>query len=117
MPTPTLLSKDELRSRKPSRAEHALLKRHPISIVLDSLKCAHNIGTILRLGDALLVEKIFICGDTIVPPNGKIRARPRGSERWVPWEYRQNAADVVRTLKEAAVTIVSAEITGASVPY
>jgi tRNA G18 (ribose-2'-O)-methylase SpoU len=110
-------TKPELRAAKPSREEFARLPRNPIFIVLDSLKMAHNIGTILRLADAVLVEKVYICGNTIVPPNYKIKQGSRGAERWVPWEYRQSAADVVTELRTRGVFIVSAELTESSTRY
>ena len=84
---------------------------------MDSLKCAHNIGTILRLSDALLVTKVFICGKTIVPPNKKIKTSSRGAERWVPWEYRESVADVISELRSNGVFIVSAEVANNSVSY
>lgn len=111
------LSKKEIRATKTGREEFLSLPRNPIYIVLDSLKCAHNIGTILRLADAILAEKVYLCGQTIVPPNAKIRSASRGAEKWVPWEYRESAAGVVGALRSSGVSIVSLEVAGASVPY
>lgn len=113
----TQLSKDSLRNHKISRKDFCNVKRNEIYIVLDSLKCAHNIGTILRLSDALLIKKVFICGDTIVPPNRKIRSGSIGAEKWVDWEYCSSALEVVKELKSKNVTIVSAEIADNSIEY
>ncbi len=93
------------------------IERNRIYVVLDSLKCAHNIGTILRLSDAALVKKIYICGNTLTPPNRKIKASSRGAEKWINWEYRDSAIDAIRELKTDGVTIVSAEIADSSKPY
>lgn len=111
------LSKDSLRLTKKSRNEFLNIKRNEIYIVLDSLKCAHNIGTILRLSDATLMKKVFICGNTIVPPNRKIKTASRGAEKWIDWEYRKNSIDVIRELKAKGVTIISAEIASSSIPF
>ncbi len=111
------LNKTELRSIKPSKHEFTKLSRNPIYIALDSLKCAHNIGTILRLSDALLVNCVYICGNTIVPPNRKIKASSRGSERWVSWEYRENIVDLIKELKNNGTFIISSEISHSSVDY
>jgi len=111
------LNKEELRSTKINRKDFISLPRNDIYIVLDSLKVAHNIGTILRLADALLVKKIYICGNTIVPPNHKIKTSSRGAERWVPWEYAENATEVVKKLKSIGVMIVSVEVTNNSIDY
>lgn len=113
----TPLSKKDLRAQKVGREEFRRLPRTPIYLVLDSLKCAHNIGAILRLADAVLAEKVYLCGKTIVPPNAKIRSASRGAEKWVPWEYRENAAAVVSDLRSAGVSIVSLEVAGSSVSY
>ena len=111
------LTKEELRNSKSKREEFVNIKRNDIYVVLDSLKCAHNIGTILRLSDSLLIKKVFICGNTIVPPNRKIKMSSRGAEKWVPWEYIPNALDIVRKLKDEGVQIVSVEVTNDSIDY
>jgi tRNA G18 (ribose-2'-O)-methylase SpoU len=111
------LNKDSLRENKLCRDDFKQIGRSNIYIVLDSLKCAHNIGAILRLSDALLIKKVFICGDTIIPPNKKIKSGSIGAEKWVDWEYHKDAAEVVRCLKKQDVTIISAEITDDSIEY
>lgn len=111
------LTKDELRKNKTKREEFKNKNRNDIYIILDSLKCAHNIGTILRLSDSLLAKKVYICGNTIIPPNKKIKSSARGAEKWVPWEYHKNPVIVAKTLKKAGVKIVSVEVTDDSIDY
>ncbi|MBF0449949.1 MAG: hypothetical protein HQK75_04545 [Candidatus Magnetomorum sp.] len=111
------LNKTEIRSKKISRSEFSNISRNPIYVVLDSLKCAHNIGTILRLSDALLVKKVYICGKTIVPPNRKIKASSRGSEKWVEWEYKKDIVKLIKEFKEQGIFIVSSEISSSSIDY
>ena len=88
------LTKDEIRSGKVCRNEFHKLKRNPISLVLDGLKCAHNVGTILRLSDALLVEKVFICGDAALPPSRKVR------KQRIPWK-RQSRLSLILQIQSA----------------
>lgn len=111
------LTKPELRQQKNNRHSFKNVKRNEIYIVLDSLKCAHNIGTILRLSDALLVKKVYICGNTILPPNKKIRTSSRGAEKWVPWEYKENIVDLIKVLKSRGIKIISSEIANTSIDY
>lgn len=111
------LTKEELRKNKERRENFKNIKRNDIYIILDSLKCAHNIGTILRLADSLLVKKVYICGNTIIPPNKKIKASSRGAEKWVPWEYHENPLDTVLKLKEQQVQIVAVEVTNNSIDF
>ena len=78
---------------------------------------AHNIGTILRLSDALLIKKVFICGNTIVPLNYKIKTSSRGAEKWVDWEYIEDASQIVKKLKKEGVEITSVEVASNSIDY
>ena len=111
------LNRTELRAKKLSRKDFLKLPRNPIYVVLDSLKCPQNIGTIIRLSDALLVKRVYLCGDTVVPPNKKIKAGSRGAEKWVPWEYRQDIVQLITELKQKGIFILSSEISTSSVNY
>ena len=111
------LTKDEIRKGKLSREDFHKLRRNPIYLVLDSLKSAHNVGTILRLSDALLIEKVYICGDGALPPSKKVRKGSLGSERWVDWEHKEDTFDTVSELKDKGVAIIIAEIATTSVDY
>ncbi|MEI6208853.1 MAG: TrmH family RNA methyltransferase [Desulfuromonadales bacterium] len=110
-------TKDELRRNKASREEFRNLPRNPVYLLLDSLKCSHNVGTIFRLADAVLAKKIYICGDSVKPSGIKVRKGSHGSERWVDWEKRDDAVSVINELKSSGISIVSAEITSGSVDY
>ncbi len=99
------LSKGELREKKIGREEFKNIPRNDIYVVLDSLKCAHNIGTILRLADSLLVKKVYI------------RSSSRGAEKWVPFEYRESSKEVVYELKKLGIEIVAVEVTDDSIDY
>ncbi|AJE03579.1 TrmH family RNA methyltransferase [Geobacter pickeringii] len=111
------LTKEEIRAGKVSRQEFDRLPRIPVTIVLDSLKCAHNVGTILRLADALLVEKVYICGNSVQVLSKKVRQGSLGAEKWVDWEYRESATEVLKELKTLGYCIVSAEISSDSINY
>jgi len=110
-------TKNELRRNKTSKHEFSNLPRNPIYLLLDSLKCSHNVGTILRLADAVLAQKIYICGDSVNPSGIRVRKGSRGSERWVDWEKRDDAVSVVKELQSRGISIVSAEIASGSDDY
>ena len=111
------LTKDEIRSGKVSREEFCQLKRNGIYLLLDNVKSSHNVGTIIRLADAVMVEKVFICGDAALPPSKKVRKGSLGSENWVDWEHREDAVEVISELKAKGISIVTAEIATTSIDY
>ena len=59
----------------------------PIIVVLDNIRSLNNIGSVFRTSDALLVEKIILCGITGTPPNKEIHRTALGAEDSVLWEY------------------------------
>jgi len=111
------LTKAEIRSGKVSREEFRKLQRSPIYLVLDDLMCAHNVGTILRLSDALLIEKVYICGDARLPTSRRVCKGSRGAERWVAWEHREDTFATVSELKSKGIWIITAEIATTSMDY
>ena len=47
-------------------------QKTPIIVILDDIRSLHNIGSVFRTSDAFLIEKIYLCGITAVPPNKEI---------------------------------------------
>jgi tRNA G18 (ribose-2'-O)-methylase SpoU len=73
-----------------------------------------NIGSFFRIADALGVEKIFLTGKSLVPPNPKIKKTSRATEKYVEYEYQEDPALVLNNLKGLGYKIVSLEITSSS---
>jgi tRNA G18 (ribose-2'-O)-methylase SpoU len=84
-------------------------KKTPISIVLDNIRSLHNIGSVFRTSDAFLIEKIYLCGITAVPPHKEIHKTALGATETVAWEYQKNVVDVLKDLKSENTTIYAVE--------
>ena len=61
-----------------------LRAKHPIVIVLDNVRSAHNVGNILRLAEAAQVESVRLCGMTPCPPHPKVMKTAMGAAEYVP---------------------------------
>ncbi len=81
----------------------------PLVVVLDNVRSCHNIGSVFRTSDALLVEKIYLCGITSTPPDKEIRKTALGAENSVAWEYLTSTLEIVSRLKEEGYVIVAIE--------
>ena len=79
------LANDEL-NRK-SVDEYKSVGKLPIVVVLDNVRSLNNVGSVFRTSDALLVEKIMLCGITGTPPDKEIHRTALGAENTVSWEY------------------------------
>lgn len=84
-------------------------EKTPLIIILDNIRSLNNIGSVFRTSDAFLVEKIYLCGITAMPPHNDIRKTALGSTETVDWEYVENTIDVVKKLKTERVKVISIE--------
>lgn len=81
----------------------------PFYIVLDDIRSLNNIGSVFRTADAFLIEKIYLCGITAIPPNKDIHKTALGATESVDWEYVKDITVLVEALKSKGVEIISIE--------
>jgi 23S rRNA (guanosine2251-2'-O)-methyltransferase len=81
----------------------------PITIVLDNVRSALNVGSVFRTSDAFLIENIILCGITATPPDKEIRKAALGSTDSVKWEFFVNTIDAVKKLKAEGYHIIGVE--------
>jgi len=108
------LSMDELNRLSPE--EYHMTPKLPITIVLDNIRSCHNIGSVFRTADALLVEKIFLCGFTAIPPNREIHKTALDAEKSVEWEYVEETEKAVQRLKSSGYKVFAVEQVENSIP-
>lgn len=93
------------------------IKKNPIVLILDNVLDTYNIGSFFRLAEAMAVEKIYLCGPVVTPPNIKIHRASIGTWKLVPWEQKSSTAECVKQLKKDGYQIVACEQTKDSVIY
>ena len=54
---------------RPSAEEFAAMEKMPVTVVLDNVRSAQNVGAFFRTGDAFAVERIVLCGIPATPPS------------------------------------------------
>lgn len=84
-------------------------EKTPLILVLDDIRSLHNIGSVFRTADAFLVEIIYLCGITAVPPNKEIHKTALGATETVAWEYHKDILDVIGSLKSEGVEVWAVE--------
>ena len=89
--------------------EFKTAQKIPLAVVLDNVRSTHNIGSIFRSSDAFLIEKIFLCGITAIPPHSEIHKTALGSTDTVEWEYFKETRDVIAQLKSEGYVIAAIE--------
>ncbi len=94
-------------------------KRRGLYFILEDIYDTYNVGGIFRLADALNASKIYICGQTEIPPNHKIIKASIGTYKVVPWEYKNTAIEAIKELrsKYKVSSIIAVEQDSRSVEY
>lgn len=90
-------------------------KKIAITILLENIRSAHNIGSIFRTADSFLINEIILCGISAQPPNKDIRKTALGSSESVEWRYEKNIDKAVEKLKNEGNKIISIEQTTNSI--
>lgn len=87
----------------------------PVTIILDNIRSALNVGSVFRTSDAYLIEKIFLCGITARPPHKEITKSAIGATDSVEWKYFDKVTDCIADLKKRSYEIIGVEQTDQSV--
>ncbi|GHT77908.1 tRNA/rRNA methyltransferase [Bacteroidia bacterium] len=81
----------------------------PLVVVLDNVRSLHNVGSVFRTSDAFLVEAVYLCGITAIPPHPEIHKTALGAENTVNWKYFEDTTEAIKELKQAGYQIVAVE--------
>ncbi|MBT7166659.1 MAG: TrmH family RNA methyltransferase [Victivallales bacterium] len=81
----------------------------PVTVVLDRLRSAHNVGNVFRVVEAVRGERIVTCGYTATPPHPKLGKTARGCDVIVPCEHAATGVEAVRGLRETGRRVYAVE--------
>jgi tRNA G18 (ribose-2'-O)-methylase SpoU len=84
-------------------------------VILDGVSQNYNIGAIFRLCDAFLVQQLVICGAKVQLHKRRLVQAAQGTQHWVPWTERQQAAEAVAEAKARGTWVLVAEQTTVSI--
>jgi tRNA G18 (ribose-2'-O)-methylase SpoU len=84
-----------------SRAERAVL--------LDNIRSAWNVGSILRSADGFGFAHAYLCGITPTPDNETVQKTALGAEESVEWSDHKDAVKLVQDLKSEGWRISALE--------
>lgn len=94
---------------RPSAEEFAAMEKMPVTVVLDNVRSAQNVGAFFRTGDAFAVERIVLCGITCTPPAREIHKTALGAELTVPWSHCQTTVACIARLRAEGYEVYAVE--------
>ncbi len=101
------LSTEEL-GRK-SVEEFKRSEKLPVTIILENIRSAYNVGSVFRTADAFLIEAIYIVGYSARPPHKEIKKTALGAEETIDWKYFKTTAEAIEDLKTKKCKVFAVE--------
>lgn len=90
--------------------------KFPITVILDNIRSAMNVGSFFRTADAFAIKKLVLCGISAQPPHREITKTAIGATHSVDWEYHQDILSYLDSIKGENVQIIGVEQTDSSLP-
>lgn len=87
--------------------------RHPVRLFLDNIRSAHNVGSMLRTADGLLLDAVIMAGFTPDGTHRGVHKAALGAQDFVPWSTTENPEAALLAMKAQGWTIAALEITSA----
>ena len=79
---------------RPPAEEFAAMEKIPVTVVLDNVRSAQNVGAFFRTGNSFAVEQVVLCGITATPLNRDIHKTALGAKMTAAMElYVRNVKD------------------------
>ena len=89
----------------------------PITIILDNIRSALNVGAIFRTADGAGIKQLILSGITPYPPHNKIPKTALGAIEMISWKHSKNTMQTMSELKKDKNQIISVEQTNDSKLY
>ncbi|RYE27423.1 MAG: TrmH family RNA methyltransferase [Sphingobacteriaceae bacterium] len=81
----------------------------PVTVVLDSVRSMHNVGSVFRTSDGFAVEQIFLCGITAHPPHREIEKTALGATQSVSWTHFSTIKEALEKLRTDGYHLIAVE--------
>jgi 23S rRNA (guanosine2251-2'-O)-methyltransferase len=91
--------------------EYKRAPKIPVVVVLDNVRSLNNIGSVFRTCDAFMIESLYLCGITAIPPHREIHKTALGATESVHWTYFKNTRDALKQLQCEGYTLCAVEQT------
>ena len=96
-------------------AAYERIVKLPVSVLLDNVRSAYNVGAFFRAADGAAIERLHLCGITGHPPASAITKTALGAEDTVAWDHTWDAVALVEELRTRGYEIAAIETTARSV--
>jgi 23S rRNA (guanosine2251-2'-O)-methyltransferase len=96
-------------------AAYQHIQKIPVSVLLDNVRSAYNVGAFFRAADGAAIETLHLCGITGHPPSNAVTKTALGAEETVAWDHTWDAVALIHSLRAEGHEIAAIETTPQSV--
>ena len=82
------------------KEEKSRRKKEAKAVLLDNIRSAWNVGSILRSADGFGFSHAYLCGITPTPEMDAVRKTALGADEYVTWSHHKDAVKLVKGLKK-----------------
>src|SRR3954463_10791395 len=107
------LSVDELDRKTVDEFKQS--EKVPVIAVLENVRSAYNVGSVLRTADAFLLQAVYTTGYTAHPPHRQIQKTALGADETVTSKHFADAAGAIAELKAEGFAFYAIEQTANSI--
>jgi tRNA G18 (ribose-2'-O)-methylase SpoU len=100
--------------RQPPIEVYSSLPKLPVTVVLDNLRSAFNVGAIFRTAECGRVEQLYTSGIAAHPPDERVVRTSMGTTEFVPHRHLDTTAEAIGLARKRGARIVALETTSAS---
>ncbi|MBC7878522.1 MAG: TrmH family RNA methyltransferase [Anaerolineales bacterium] len=79
------------------------------AVLLDNIRSAWNVGSILRSADGFGFTHAYLCGITPTPEIEAVRKTALGADDYVTWSHHKDAVKLIKRLKKEGWKILALE--------
>lgn len=90
-------------------AQRSFALQMPLTVVLDSIRSAFNVGGIFRSAECFGVQEIVLCGYTPLPDQPQVAKAALGTEQRILWKYEEDILTSIHRLKTSGMTCYALE--------
>lgn len=98
---------DELERK--SVEEFRQSQKFPVVAILENVRSAYNVGSVLRTADAFLLQAVYTTGYTPYPPHKQITKTALGADETVTSKHFISAKEAIEELRQNGFTVYAIE--------
>lgn len=86
-----------------------ITQQRTLAVLVDNVRSAWNVGSILRSADGFGFSHAYLCGITPTPEQEAVQKTSLGAEEFVTWSHHKDAPKLAKGLKKEGWKVIALE--------